>query len=41
VLVAVADRGPAIALWVLVMQVLEGNFFQPMVQSRTARMHPR
>lgn len=40
VLVALADRGLAIALWVLgvvlVVQVLEGNIFQPMVQSRTA-----
>ncbi|GAA3506618.1 hypothetical protein GCM10019016_137330 [Streptomyces prasinosporus] len=38
VLVALADRGLAIALWVLgvvlVVQVLEGNIFQPMVQSR-------
>ncbi|MBQ0983982.1 AI-2E family transporter [Streptomyces sp. F63] len=44
VLVALADRGLAIALWalgvVLVVQTLEGNIFQPMVQSRTVRMHP-
>ncbi|MER7895794.1 AI-2E family transporter [Streptomyces sp. NPDC003007] len=44
VLVALADRGLAIALWalgvVLVVQVLEGNIFQPMVQSRTVRIHP-
>ncbi|MFV0137923.1 AI-2E family transporter [Streptomyces sp. HMX87] len=44
VLVALADRGLVIALWalgvVLVVQVLEGNIFQPMVQSRTVRIHP-
>ncbi len=44
VLVALADRGFVIALWalgvVLLVQVLEGNIFQPMVQSRTVRMHP-
>ncbi|MFG3660088.1 AI-2E family transporter [Streptomyces sp. NPDC047706] len=44
VLVALADRGLAIALWalgvVLLVQGLEGNVFQPMVQSRTVRMHP-
>jgi predicted PurR-regulated permease PerM len=44
VLVALADRGFVIALWVLgvvlVVQVLEGNIFQPMVQSRTVRLHP-
>lgn len=44
VLVALADRGLAIALWalgvVLVVQVLEGNVFQPVVQSRTVRIHP-
>ncbi|WP_030545835.1 AI-2E family transporter [Streptomyces albus] len=44
VLVALADRGLAIALWVLgvvlVVQMLEGNIFQPVVQSRTVRMHP-
>lgn len=44
VLVALADRGFAVALWVLgvvlVVQLLEGNVFQPMVQSRTVRIHP-
>ncbi|MBV7700493.1 AI-2E family transporter [Streptomyces sp. TRM70350] len=44
VLVALADRGLVIALWVLgvvlVVQMLEGNILQPMVQSRTVRMHP-
>ncbi len=44
VLVALADRGLVIGLWVvglvLVVQVLEGNIFQPMVQSRTVRIHP-
>ncbi|MFC8840535.1 AI-2E family transporter [Streptomyces sp. HNS054] len=44
VLVALADRGLAIAAWtlgvVLAVQVLEGNVFQPMVQSRTVRIHP-
>ncbi|ELS50947.1 putative Integral membrane protein [Streptomyces viridochromogenes Tue57] len=44
VLVALADRGFLIAVWVLgvvlVVQVLEGNIFQPMVQSRTVRIHP-
>ncbi|MEU8757615.1 AI-2E family transporter [Streptomyces sp. NPDC048659] len=44
VLVALADRGFAIALWVLgivlAVQVLEGNVLQPMVQSRTVQMHP-
>ncbi|WP_432138127.1 MULTISPECIES: AI-2E family transporter [unclassified Streptomyces] len=44
VLVALADRGLAIAVWVLgvvlAVQVLEGNIFQPMVQSRTVRIHP-
>ncbi|MEZ3182274.1 AI-2E family transporter [Streptomyces pimonensis] len=44
VLVALADRGFVIALWVfgvvLAVQVLEGNILQPMVQSRTVRMHP-
>ncbi|WP_338900089.1 AI-2E family transporter [Streptomyces sp. TG1A-60] len=43
-LVALADRGLVIALWVLgvvlVVQMLEGNIFQPMVQSRTVRIHP-
>ncbi|MEI7032249.1 AI-2E family transporter [Streptomyces pratensis] len=44
VLVALADRGLVIALWalgvVLAVQMLEGNIFQPVVQSRTVRMHP-
>ncbi len=44
VLVALADRGLAIAAWtlgvVLAVQVLEGNILQPMVQSRTVRIHP-
>ncbi|MFD6246973.1 AI-2E family transporter [Streptomyces roseolus] len=44
VLVALADRGFVIALWVLgvvlAVQVIEGNVLQPMVQSRTVRMHP-
>ena len=44
VLVALADRGAVIALWVLgvvlAVQVLEGHVLQPMVQSRTVQMHP-
>ncbi|MBJ3805821.1 AI-2E family transporter [Streptomyces flavofungini] len=44
VLVALADRGPFIALWalgvVLAVQVLEGHVLQPMIQSRTVQMHP-
>ncbi|APE22638.1 MULTISPECIES: AI-2E family transporter [Streptomyces] len=44
VLVALADRGFVIALWVLgivlAVQVIEGNVLQPMVQSRTVQMHP-
>ncbi|WP_030553351.1 AI-2E family transporter [Streptomyces exfoliatus] len=44
VLVALADRGFAIALWVLAIvlavQVIEGNVLQPVVQSRTVQMHP-
>ncbi|WP_329038962.1 AI-2E family transporter [Streptomyces sp. NBC_00178] len=44
VLVALADRGFAIALWalgvVLAVQVLEGHVLQPVVQSRTVQMHP-
>ncbi|MEU5210817.1 AI-2E family transporter [Streptomyces sp. NPDC020742] len=44
VLVAFADRGFVIALWalgvVLAVQVLEGHVLQPMIQSRTVRMHP-
>ncbi|TGB09554.1 AI-2E family transporter [Streptomyces sp. MZ04] len=44
VLVALADRGVIIALWVLgvvlAVQVLEGHVLQPMIQSRTVQMHP-
>ncbi|WP_137988323.1 AI-2E family transporter [Streptomyces vilmorinianum] len=44
VLVALADRGFVIALWVLgvvlAVQVLEGNVLQPVIQSRTVQMHP-
>ncbi|MFE0328538.1 AI-2E family transporter [Streptomyces sp. NPDC058960] len=44
VLVALADRGLAIALWalgvVIAVQVLDGHVLQPVVQSRTVRMHP-
>ncbi|AJF66052.1 AI-2E family transporter [Streptomyces vietnamensis] len=44
VLVALADRGFAIALWVLgvvlAVQVVEGHVLQPLVQSRTVQMHP-
>ncbi|MFD4373581.1 AI-2E family transporter [Streptomyces sp. NPDC058486] len=44
VLVALADRGFVIALWVfgivLAVQAIEGNVLQPMVQSRTVQMHP-
>ncbi|MFI8307617.1 AI-2E family transporter [Streptomyces sp. NPDC085927] len=44
VLVALADRGFLIALWVLgvvlAVQVLEGHVLQPMIQSRTVQMHP-
>ncbi|MFF7734454.1 AI-2E family transporter [Streptomyces sp. NPDC007984] len=44
VLVAFADGGLGIALWVLgvvfVVQLLEGNVLQPMIQSRTLQMHP-
>ena len=44
VLVALADRGLAIALWalgvVLAVQVLEGHVLQPVIQSRTVQMHP-
>ena len=44
VLVALADRGFVIALWVLgvvlAVQVLEGHVLQPMIQSRTVQMHP-
>ncbi|MFE6175151.1 AI-2E family transporter [Streptomyces sp. NPDC056464] len=44
VLVALADRGFLIALWVLgvvlAVQVLEGHVLQPAIQSRTVQMHP-
>ncbi len=44
ILVALADRGFAIALWalgvVLAVQVLEGHVLQPLIQSRTVQMHP-
>jgi predicted PurR-regulated permease PerM len=44
VLVALADRGFAVALWslgvVLAVQVLEGHVLQPMIQSRTVQLHP-
>lgn len=44
VLVALADRGVVIALWVLgvvlAVQVLEGHVLQPLIQSRTVQMHP-
>lgn len=44
VLVALADRGVAIAAWTLLViflvQMLEGNVLQPVIQSRTVQMHP-
>ncbi|WP_370413715.1 AI-2E family transporter [Streptomyces fradiae] len=44
VLVALADRGFVIALWVLgvvlAVQMIEGYLLQPLVQSRTVQMHP-
>jgi putative heme transporter len=44
VLVALADGGPGIALIalgiVLGVQFLEGNFLQPIIQSRTVDLHP-
>jgi putative heme transporter len=44
VLVALADGGPGIALIalgiVLGVQILEGNFLQPIIQSRTVDLHP-
>ncbi|TXS41739.1 AI-2E family transporter [Streptomyces sp. uw30] len=44
VLVALADRGFVIALWVLgivlAVQVLEGHVLTPVIQSRTVQMHP-
>ncbi|MFJ8011803.1 AI-2E family transporter [Streptomyces sp. NPDC096339] len=44
VLVALADRGWVIGLWVLALvllvQMVEGYVLQPLVQSRTVQMHP-
>ncbi|MEW2082257.1 AI-2E family transporter [Streptomyces sp. NPDC005283] len=44
ILVALADRGFVIALWVLgvvlAVQLLEGHVLQPVIQSRMVRMHP-
>ncbi|MFI5637373.1 AI-2E family transporter [Streptomyces goshikiensis] len=44
VLVALADRGWVIGLWVLgvvlAVQMLEGYVLQPLIQSRTVQMHP-
>ncbi|MFD8414850.1 MULTISPECIES: AI-2E family transporter [unclassified Streptomyces] len=44
VLVAFADRGWVIGLWVVALvvavQLVEGHFLQPVVQSRTVQMHP-
>ncbi|MEU2879152.1 AI-2E family transporter [Streptomyces sp. NPDC007070] len=44
VLVALADRGFAVALWalgvVVAVQLLEGHVLQPLIQSRTVQMHP-
>ncbi|MFG2886433.1 AI-2E family transporter [Streptomyces sp. NPDC048297] len=44
VLVALADRGFVIALWalgvVIAVQLLEGHVLQPLIQSRTVRLHP-
>ncbi|MET7616219.1 AI-2E family transporter [Streptomyces sp. NPDC005408] len=44
ILVALADRGFVIALWVLgvvvAVQLLEGHVLQPAIQSRTVQMHP-
>ncbi|MFD7439991.1 AI-2E family transporter [Streptomyces sp. NPDC059909] len=44
ILVALADRGVVIALWVLgvviAVQQLEGHVLQPMIQGRMVRMHP-
>ncbi|MEU6221029.1 AI-2E family transporter [Streptomyces sp. NPDC047022] len=44
ILVALADRGFVIALWalgvVVAVQALEGHVLQPVIQSRTVRMHP-
>jgi predicted PurR-regulated permease PerM len=44
VLVAFADQGLSVALWVLavvvVVQQVEGNVLEPIVQSRTVALHP-
>ncbi|NXY98091.1 AI-2E family transporter [Streptomyces sp. BR123] len=44
VLVAFAERGWAIGLWVVALvvavQLVEGHFLQPVIQSRTVQMHP-
>ncbi|MGX1882275.1 AI-2E family transporter [Streptomyces sp. NPDC055287] len=44
VLVALADRGVVVALWVfgivLAVQMLEGHVLMPTIQSRTVQMHP-
>ncbi|MEU2389428.1 AI-2E family transporter [Streptomyces sp. NPDC007369] len=44
VLVAFADRGWVIGLWVVALvaavQLVEGHFLQPVIQSRTVQMHP-
>lgn len=44
VLVAFADGGPALALWalgvVLAVQLIEGVFLQPGIQSHTVALHP-
>ncbi|GHE55858.1 AI-2E family transporter [Streptomyces griseoaurantiacus] len=44
VLVAFADRGFAVAVWALglivAVQLIEGHVLQPVIQSRTVRMHP-
>lgn len=44
VLVALAERGFAIALWaagvVAAVQLLEGHVLQPLIQSRTVHLHP-
>jgi len=44
VLVAFADRGFAVAVWALgvivTVQLIEGHVLQPVIQSRTVRMHP-
>ncbi|MFF2522567.1 AI-2E family transporter [Streptomyces liangshanensis] len=44
VLVALADRGVVIGLWVLAVliavEAVEGHLLQPLIQSRTVQMHP-